>query len=135
MIELTYSQFDSFLLNHARNLSGLRGENPPADLLAPPVPEPEPAPRGGPRRILCDFCKCQLGADGGVLKTSTEAREMETASRTITDLRSQLQTAKGEADSLRQQLAVNNPAPAPIEPGRTQNKARPLSSYLSRSTQ
>jgi hypothetical protein len=95
--------------------------NPPKDAL----PEPETKGRR-PVRVRCDFCECELGADGGVLKTSEKARTLERAEREINDLQGRLETAKQELEALKA------PKPEPSEPtnGPSQDK-RPAKSAFS----
>jgi hypothetical protein len=75
---------------------------PDDPILNPPNPPTDPEPRGRrPIRVRCDFCECELGADGGVLKTSEKARTLERAEREINDLQGRLDTAKHDLEELR----------------------------------
>jgi hypothetical protein len=57
---------------------------PPND----PAPSPAPPPRAG--RVTCDFCGCQLAANGDVLRMSDEAKAMQKASHALADVRAEL---------------------------------------------
>jgi hypothetical protein len=95
--------------------------NPPKD----PPADSEPKGRR-PIRVRCDFCECELGADGGVLKTSEKARTLERAEREITDLQGRLETAKQELEDLK--------APKPPSPEQTNGPSqdkRPAKSAFS----
>jgi hypothetical protein len=85
-------------------------------IIDPPVVPPEPEKKGRPVRVRCDFCECELGADGGVLKTSEKARKLERAEREINDLQGRLATAKQELEDLKAPKPevpepINGPAP------------------------
>lgn len=66
------------------------------------------APGGGAPRghIECGFCGCGLGADGGVLKTSTRARELARIDEKIERLEGELATARGRVTELTGELAA-----------------------------
>jgi len=68
--------------------------------------------QGGP---TCEFCGCQLAADGAVLKTSQRARELARVDERIERLESDLATARGRVTELETELAaaIARPAPAP----------------------
>lgn len=74
----------------------------PDDILDP-VPNPSPVPlvSRGPRKIVCQFCECELAVDGMVLKGSDKAKklrkseeEIEERERTIAILRQEITTLK-----------------------------------------
>jgi hypothetical protein len=81
------------------------------DIINPPkLDPPEPERKGRPTRVRCDFCECELGADGGVLKTSEKARKLEGAEREINDLQGRLATKQQELEDLK---APKPPSPEP----------------------
>lgn len=78
--------------------------NPPR----PDPPEPEPSRK---RRIRCDFCECELAADGGVLRTSEKAKQLERAEKEILDLQGRLETAQHDLEELRAPKPESIPEP------------------------
>jgi hypothetical protein len=91
----------------------------PTDPLAgkpEPTPTPEPEPQGRKRRIVCDFCACELASDGGVLKTSERAKKLERADKEITDLQGRLDTKTQELEDLKAKQTAPAPVPDPAKP-------------------
>ena len=87
------------------------------DPLETPKPDPQPDPEPQPKRrqrIVCDFCGCELAADGGVLKTSERAKQLERADKEITDLQGKLETKSQEVEDLRAKLE-KPPTPEPLK--------------------
>ena len=73
---------------------------------------------GGP---TCEFCGCNLAADGAVLKTSARARELARIDEKIERLETDLATARARVTELETQLAaataeLAQPRPAPPAP-------------------
>lgn len=79
------------------------------DILGSPKSEDEPTVKRG-KRIMCDFCECELAADGGVLRTSEKAKKLEKAEKEINDLQGRLDTKTHELEALRA------PKPEPDQP-------------------
>lgn len=90
----------------------------PDDIIDPvPTTRNEPAPRavGMPRKVICQFCDCELAIDGMVLKGSEKAKKMRVADelieekeRTIAALRQEITTLKAARESI----------PEPVRSGR-----------------
>ena len=91
-----------------------------------PKPDPQPDPEPQPKRrsrIVCDFCGCELAADGGVLKTSERAKQLERADKEITDLQGRLDTKTQEVEDLKAKLDQPKPPNGSPEPGKKESKS------------
>lgn len=78
-----------------------------------PVPESSPAPvaaehPASTRRVRCEFCQCELAADGGVLKTSQRAREFRDVDDNLARALSDVQAARSEITRLTAELQTAN---------------------------
>lgn len=78
--------------------------DPGAVVIATVPPTREPAAPIRDRRVVCEFCSCEIGPDGSYKKLSAEAREMRDRERTIETLREELTAAKKTASELRTAL-------------------------------
>lgn len=85
----------------------------PPDILPDPddVTPPPPRPDTRPRSIVCDFCGCTLGGDGGVLKTGERAKKLarqedksDDKDAEIADLKARLQKAQERTHELEVEL-------------------------------
>lgn len=69
------------------------------------------------QRICCDFCQCELGADGGVLKTSDKAKKLEKADAEISRLKKDIEDLQGRLDTAKQELeSLKAPKPDTGDP-------------------
>lgn len=68
--------------------------DPGAVVVTPVVPARDPVAPTRDRRVVCEFCSCEIGPDGSYKKLSAEAREMRDRERTIETLREELTASK-----------------------------------------
>lgn len=83
---------------------------PPTGGELPPTPTPSPT---GNRKIVCEYCKCQLTPNGEYLVLSDDAKRMRDQGETIARLKDELTaaaqlkaTADRERDEARAALAA-----------------------------
>lgn len=84
-------------------------------------PDDDPlAPRGaaaGAGRVTCDFCACELAADGNVLRMSSRAKDLAKIEARLEKAADEVATAKARLAELEQELAAAKAAmtarPAP----------------------
>jgi len=83
-----------------------------ADVLdtAPPAPPVPPEP--GRRKTVCEFCECELGADGSYKKMSDKAKKLRDAEETIESLEATISELRSEVTTLKAQISapVTHPA-------------------------
>lgn len=75
-----------------------------------PAPTPEPVRR----KIVCEFCECEVGADGSYKKLSDKAKSFRDAEETIETLQATVSTLQEEIRTLKAQIpapVVNGPQP------------------------
>jgi flagellin-like hook-associated protein FlgL len=65
------------------------------ELIPPNDPAPTPTPTRT-NRITCDFCGCQLAANGDVLRMSDEAKALQKASHKLDELRAELASVQAQ---------------------------------------
>lgn len=59
-----------------------------------------------PSKVRCDYCECQLGADGGVLRVSERAKELNRQDERIENLKRDISKLQGELDTAKADLAA-----------------------------
>jgi len=69
----------------------------------------------GAKRISCEFCECQLASSGEVLKRSARAKELMKFEEEITELRAELDGARGQVADLETQLGAAKTKIADLE--------------------
>jgi len=76
------------------------------DIIPPNDPAPTPpAPPTRTNRVTCDFCGCQLAANGDVLRMSDEAKAMQKASHNLSEVKAELSTVQGKLTEAETALA------------------------------
>jgi hypothetical protein len=89
-----------------------------ADVLdgTPPVVTAPTEP--GRRKIVCEFCDCELGADGSYKKMSDKAKKLRDAEETIESLEATISELRSEVTTLKAQI------PAPVTHPATEGTRR-----------
>jgi hypothetical protein len=82
----------------------------PDDILEPPVSRSDPPARtpGLPRKVICQFCECELAIDGMVLKGSDKAKKLRKAEEEIEERERLIATLRSEITDLKARVAPAN---------------------------